>query len=171
MVKNDTLWCCIVNLYIYVVLCMCGASCCSQWLMAAIANLNGSRCYICPLNTKLILTMAAIRIFAMMILNLIVSSTFLRNSLFHCQEASFEKSVSLFGHCPFVWLGGVGEDSLRENWVKIFTNAYLNLDNSSLNKCPKPSWQGSRPSPPNGQCPNRSGIFFGGASLSQPACD
>ena len=45
-------------------------------------------------------------------------------------------------------------------------NTHLNLDNSSLNKCPKPSWQGSRPPPPNGQCPNRSGDIFVGASLT-----
>ena len=28
-------------------------------------------------------------------------------------------------------------------------NAHLNLDNSPLNKCPKPSWQGFRPPPPH----------------------
>ena len=39
------------------------------------------------------------------------------------------------------------------------------MDNSSLNKCPKPSGQGSRP-PPFGQCPNRPCNFFSGASLT-----
>ena len=34
-------------------------------------------------------------------------------------------------------------------------NAHLNLENSSLKKCPKPSGQGFRPPLPNGQCPNK----------------
>ena len=45
-------------------------------------------------------------------------------------------------------------------------NAHLNLENSSLKKCPKPTGQGFRPPPPpNGQCPNRGGILWKGASL------
>ena len=44
-------------------------------------------------------------------------------------------------------------------------NACLNLVNSSLKKCPKPSGQGLRPPPPYGQCPNRGGAKFKGASL------
>ena len=40
------------------------------------------------------------------------------------------------------------------------------MDNSPLNKCPKPSRQGIRPpNPPNGQCPNERGFWFVGASL------
>ena len=44
---------------------------------------------------------------------------------------------------------------------------HLNLDNSSLNKRPKPSWQALRPPPsPYGQCPNKPGKNFRGASLT-----
>ena len=47
-------------------------------------------------------------------------------------------------------------------------NAHLNLDNSSLNKCPKPSWQAIRPLPPkkNGQYPKRLTDIYRGASLT-----
>ena len=47
--------------------------------------------------------------------------------------------------------------------------AHLNLDNSSLNKCPKPSWQALRPPPPNGQCPFEPGDNFGGGFPYPPA--
>ena len=39
------------------------------------------------------------------------------------------------------------------------------MDNSSLNKCPKPSGQAFRPPAPFGQCPNRPCNFLSGASL------
>ena len=45
-------------------------------------------------------------------------------------------------------------------------NAHLNLENSSLKKCPKPSGQGFRPPPPYGQCPNRVRANLTGASLT-----
>ena len=44
-------------------------------------------------------------------------------------------------------------------------NARLNLDNSSLNKCPKPSGQAFRPTHSNGQCPNVGGVNVKGCSL------
>ena len=44
-------------------------------------------------------------------------------------------------------------------------NAHLNLENSSLKKCPKPFGQGFRPTHPYGQCPNRGDANFCGASL------
>ena len=45
-------------------------------------------------------------------------------------------------------------------------NAHLNLENSSLKKCPKPFGQGFRPTHPYGQCPNRGDANLKGASLS-----
>merc|ERR1712077_119157 len=44
-------------------------------------------------------------------------------------------------------------------------NARLYLDISPKNRCHKPSWQGFRPPPPNGQCPNEQRFSYGGASL------
>ena len=38
-------------------------------------------------------------------------------------------------------------------------NTYLNLDNFSLNKCPKPSWQAFRPSPHSGNAPIEAACF------------
>ena len=47
-------------------------------------------------------------------------------------------------------------------------NARLYLDNSPLNRCPKPSWQGFRPpTPPNGQCPKEQRFSYVGASLKE----
>ena len=48
---------------------------------------------------------------------------------------------------------------------KNHANARLYMVISSKNRCHKPSWQGLRPPPPNGQCPNEQRYFFGGASL------
>ena len=41
------------------------------------------------------------------------------------------------------------------------------MDIIPKNRCHKPSWQGFRPPPPNGQCPNEQRFSLGGASLSQ----
>ena len=43
-------------------------------------------------------------------------------------------------------------------------NAWLYLDISPKNRCPKLSWQGFRHPPPNGQCPNELLYFLNGAS-------
>ena len=47
-------------------------------------------------------------------------------------------------------------------------NARLYMVISSKNRCHKPSWQGLRPPPPNGQCPNEQRYFYSGASLGCP---
>ena len=45
-------------------------------------------------------------------------------------------------------------------------NTRLYMDISPKNRCHKPSWQGFRPPPPNGQCPNEQRFSYGGASLN-----
>ena len=66
----------------------------------------------------------------------------------------------------FLWISAPNHPGKGLDPPQNQANARLNLENSSLKKCPKPSGQGFRPPPPNGQCPNRGGALLKGASLS-----
>ena len=109
-------------------------------------------------------------------------------------EVLTQLGVCLCGRCPLLWPGVPKMAQIREDPTKIYICSFGHCPNSHwtpppvkralcgtncraksckcpfvhghFSRCHKPSWQGFRPPPPNGQCPNEQRFFYGGASLN-----
>ena len=80
------------------------------------------------------------------------------------REAPRKIYICSFGHCPNShWTPPPLSNG--HSVAPIVGQNHANARLYMLNRCHKPSWQGFRPTHPNGQCPNEQRYFYVGASL------